>query len=300
MQVLKISSRALSFLCLLMIGWSLPAPASDVLDLVPTREKPVDARVKALTKEQLRAIELPSDGNTVVISITKLPTSTKGSDSPTDPKPYLIVHADGKIDCQNPIPLPGIQRRQDTLSKDELTWLLHLAVNECHIVQRTSEAIDAAYQKLPRHPDLPDVSTLRFYADASSHQATLAIPENAIIVRQTCAQFKLIPFTSLLPYASFFVNRAYLAPAERQPILDLVNEKLKAEVPDVPPFTIEDIGGSWSTDKVDLSASFVREHELQPNQFKTVLAMVIRNEKGGRPICTITSHGFSKYRPSKP
>jgi hypothetical protein len=270
------------------------AHASDPINAFPTSEKPVEARVKELTAEQLRAIELPSKHDDVVFSIAKIPIV--GPPTNTEPEPYLRVLADGRIDCKSLIGLPEVERRHDTLTKAELTWLLHLAVNECQVMRRTSRGIDDQYKKHP-HGGLPPSPSFLYHVSASSRTNDLLIPENALVVKRLRAQLQLVPFASLNKYANFFIARAYLEPKERQPLLDELNTKLNIDLPDAPPFKFEHLGAAFSSPKLNLTAAFEQEIELEPNKFRRVIGTMVQKEKGGEPVCTFSSTEFSKYRP---
>lgn len=273
--------------------------ADDPLKAFPTAENPAEERVKRLTEGELKALEIPDDADTVVFSIATGPASAGESPLTVEAEPWLRVFADGKIDCGNVLPLPG-KRRSDMLTTPELTWLLHLAVNECVILDRTTSRIDAAYQQrgAKRVANSEPQNYYLYRVRLSSKSNDLMIPERALVVRPLRARLKLVAFASLNKYANYLVSRAHFGPPdERQSLLEHLNEELGAEYPDVPQFRMEHLGAAVNIQGFDLSAVFRQEIDLGDNRFKRVMGMVQRKEKGSEPTFSINAMEYEKYRP---
>ena len=216
-------------------------PADDPWNAFPTADMSADERVKGLTAAQLQAIRIPENGADLVLSFSTIrPTDGQQKSAPEDGL-WLRVFANGQIDCRSLISLPT-DRRSDTLTKPELAWLLHLAVNECQITKRSTKEIEDDFQrtvtKLPVTGEPP--SHFRYYVKLPSGTDDLSIPEKALVVRPVRASMQLGAFASLNKYATWLVSRAYLGnPKERQSMLEQLNARLKKEHPAVPPFRIE-------------------------------------------------------------
>jgi len=275
--------------------------ADDPLNAFPTAEKPVDQRVSELTPAELQAIRVPAKDDQLVFSIAMVPFPADQKDDEQNDAaktgPWLRVFANGRLDGGSH-QQPSDQRRADTLTKAELTWLLHLAVNECQILTRSTNDIWDPPQKQP--PNVLKGRPQRIYQyhlNLNSGKNDLLIPEMALVMRPTRNRLKLDAFASLNKYANYLVARAWLGdPTERQTLLDQLNEKLKADHPDLPPFAIEHLGAAVPLQNMDLSAVFQQEIVLGENQFKRVAGHILRKEKGAVPIFMIHTMDDSKDR----
>jgi hypothetical protein len=299
MQREKFTTLVLFVAALILASPLAAISADDPLNAFPTMENTVEERVKRLTEGELKEIEVPEDADTVVFSIATGPASVERSPRTVEVEPWLRVFADGTIDCGNVLPLPG-KRSTDTLTKPELTWLLHLAANECVILDRTTSRIDAAYQqrgaKLVANGEPQNYYLYRMQLSSKSND--LMIPERALVVRPLRTRLKLVAFASLNKYANHLVSRAHFgAPDERQSLLEQLNEELEAEYPDVPQFRMEHLGAAVNIQGSDLSAVFRQEIELGENRFKRVMGMVQRKEKGSEPVFSINAMEYTKYQP---
>ncbi len=273
--------------------------ADDPLDAFPTAEKTVEQRVKGLSDAERQAIRLPEKGTDVVFSIAMLPTANGPGDGAAKTEPWLRVFADGRINCGSSMPLPGA-RRDDTLTKAELAWLLHLAVDECQILSRTTKDIEAEYQRSRQARPVPGEpqQSFQYRVELPSGKNELLIPEKALMVRPLRASLQLGAFASLNKYANYLAARAHLGDAkQRQSLLDQLNEKLKTEQPTTPAFRTEHLGGALNTPTVDLTAAFEQEIELEPGKFKRVTGSILRKEKGVPPIFSIRAMEYTKLRP---
>ncbi len=120
--------------------------ADDPLNAFPTAKKPIEDRVAGLSARELEALRLPQKKSELVLSIARAPAAIDGEGQAKEPDPWLRVYADGRIDCGGFMNLPG-PRRTDQLSDAELTWLLHLAVNECQLLTRRTQELEEAVNK---------------------------------------------------------------------------------------------------------------------------------------------------------
>jgi hypothetical protein len=271
--------------------------ADDPLKAFPTAENSAADRVKRLNASELRAIKLPGDKNQLVFSMTVSPPS-EGPQDAAAAEPWLRVFADGRIDCSSHD--LATERRDDKLTKDELLWLLHLAVNECQLLTRSTKDIETAYKK--ENPDPPPKDqpqrNEQYHVNLPSGTNDLILPEWALILRPLRGQMKLGAFSSLHTYARHLAARPFLGTSkERQELLDQLNARLKAEKPDLPPFRMEHLGSALQMKGFDLVAGFEQEIELEPNKFKRVMGTVMRKQKGMPPEFLIRTMDFSKYRP---
>ena len=147
-----------------LYAFALPiteSKADDPLNAFPTAEDSADDRVKRLREAELQAIQVPVKRDQVVLSIATASPLEEPDEPPTELEPWLLVFADGRINCGSQTPLQT-ERRNDTLTRPELLWLLHLAVNECQILSRTTDEIDENYrtQQGKRPLESPDEAHL--------------------------------------------------------------------------------------------------------------------------------------------
>jgi hypothetical protein len=273
--------------------------ADDPLKAFPTRDDPVEARVNRLTEAELQAIKVPEAGDELIFSIAKGPAADTRQPDEAEVEPWVRVFSDGRIDCGS---LSGFQveRRQDHLTKPELTWLLHLAVNECKFLSRSTKEVADDYQArgrtLPVKGDR--LQYVHFHVALASGSNDLSVPEYALMLRPLRADMGLFPFASLKKYAVFLVSRAFLGdPKSRMALLHQLNSKLHAERLVVPSFRMEHLGAADCPLNHDLSAVFVQEIDLGGAHFKRVTGLVSRKEKGAEPIFSIQSMEYQKYRP---
>ncbi len=109
---------------------------------------------------------------------------------------------------------------------------------------------------------------------------------------------KLDGVASLNKYATYLDCRAILGDAsERQTILEQANEKLKTELSDSPPLTIEDILSASRVGSGFLMARFEKVTEPNSKKFRRVDVDVQEYEKGTAPVYTIQSNGYEKRHP---
>ena len=285
-----------------LYAFALPtteSKADDPLNAFPTEEDSADDKVKRLCEAELQAIQVPVKRDQVVLSIATASPSEEPGKPPAEPEPWLLVFADGRINCGSLAPLQ-VSRRDDTLTESELLWLLHLAVNECRILSRSTEEIDEDYQaQQGKRPSKEEPQEeFRYQVQLPSGENDLTIPQRVLILRPLRAQMKLIAFASLHRYANFLVARAYLGnPRERQSLLEQLNERLKAADPNASPFRMEHLAGAVTSASVDLAALFQQEIALKENKYRKLTGHIMRKEKGMEPTFSIGAMEYTKYRP---
>jgi len=273
--------------------------ADDPLRAFPTRDNTVEQRVKALGAAEKKTIRLPKNKGSLVFSITAAPAADDPPSGAATPDPWLRVFADGRADCGGDTPLQ-VERHEDMLAESELAWLLHLAVNECQILSGTTKDIEREFQQSGQSRSAPGEPrrSIKYYVELPAGKNELSIPERALVIRPLRGSLKLAAFASLDKYAIFLAARSHLGdPKERQVVLDQLNDKLKAEQPELPRFGMEDLSGAFNTKSVDLMGVFAQEIEVAPNKFKSITGNIARKEKGSPPTFSINVREFSKYRP---
>lgn len=286
----------LAFLCFAAILSSAAVSlcADDPLNTFPTAEEPVEDRVRRLTEADLKAIQLPENGEQLVLSVSLGPNM---DDEKEEAKPIqrLRVFADGRLECHTSIPQAPSQfteGRKDRLTHTELKWLLHLAVNECHILSRTSKDIADAFGERGKQDFRRGLPRQYFHYHIAIPAGTndLLLPEEVLTVRPLRSRMKLGAFASLNKYATFLIYRAYLGDVtERDRLLEQLNNKLQLEDPKLPPFRMEhlvlanDATGIVMFKGAKLSAMFWQDVEIAPKKFLRVIANVSRQQESDVP-----------------
>jgi|APCry1669189070_1035195.scaffolds.fasta_scaffold05100_2 hypothetical protein len=285
-----------------VLAWSVPpgrSLADDPLKAMPTAEDSTEAKVKRLTEAELQTIVLPEQGDQVVLSIAYHPPATQQNESAEQPELWLRVYADGRIDCPGPMQA-NTQRCTDDLTSNELLWLLHLTVNECQGLVRSTDDIQADYEVngQPKSAGDSPYGSYHYHVFLTGKANDFAIPVNALITRPLRARMKLNAFASLHTYANYLTARATLGkPPERTAILQALNEQLKLEHPEAPPFLMEHLVGSTSIGKLEVPAMFTQVVDLGGNKFREWSGQIIRREPDAEPTFSIRTKEFSKYRP---
>jgi hypothetical protein len=281
---------------LIAAAFSTPARAlDDPLEAFPTEKKPAEQRVKALTAKQLDAIQMPTDSQSVVFSITEIPAGTTVTDENRDklPEPYLQVFADGRVDCTNHKPTPDTARYTDKLSPAELTWLMHLIVNESKLMTLDSNKFDAALRaRLNRSVGAAGDSL--YYVATRAQKRDVVIPDGLLNLRPLRYEFGLAPFASVRRYVTFIIARAHLTPKERDDVLIQLNAQLSAELPGNPRFLIEHLSVVIQRPNQDQELGFTQVNEVGPKQFSEVMAFVTRNPKDGTQSARLNKREYSK------
>lgn len=292
------------------------ARADDPLQAFPTEELPAEVRVQQLTEAQRNRLKLPENGDQVVFSISTVrpaPANTmppanavKPAEVQNEPTPWLRVFADGRIEARSETN-PDAAYCQDTLAKAELAWLLHLAVGECEILERTSPEIDAAIAALKKQsPDnarrnpagAPAGNHYRYDVDVPAGRNQLSIPEAALVTRPVRKRLQLDPFASLNRYARFLAARTCLGNDEkRRAILNEVNVALLLKDAGMPLFKPEHIGASGVHAGGIFVAIFEQEIELGENRHRKATAIYTRRDPAANPAIQINVLDFATDRP---
>jgi hypothetical protein len=286
---------ALSWLLLAVVVSESARALDDPLDALPTERKPAEQRVKALTAKQLEAIQLPEDGKSVVFSITEVPAGTTVTDENRGklPEPYLQVFADGRVDCTNQKNVPDTSRYSDTLTSAELTWLMHLVVNESKLMALDGNKFDAALRTRLNKSVGPQGDMLyRITTRTKTHE--VIIPEGVLMVRRLRKDLGLAPFASMRRFARFIVARAHLTPKERDDVLIQLNAQLSGELPGNPRFLIEHLSGVMQQPNQDQNLDFTQVNEVGPKELSEVTAFVTRNPKDGKQSARLNALKYFK------
>jgi len=272
--------------------------ASEQLQDFPTAERPVEDRAARLSNTEQQAIQIPANPEQLVFSLAAFYPADANHPEGTEADPWLRVFADGRAECKGALGGKG-KASIDKLTKSELTWLLHLAVNESQLLKRSTKEINDAYQNdLRTASRRPVTRYFRYHVAVSSGKNDLVVPELAVIALKTRAKMKLNGVASLNKYATFLDCRAILGDAtERQNILKQLNEKVKAELADAPPLTIEDIQSASRVGSGFLMARFEKVTDRQSKKFRRIDVDIQEHEKGTAPLYTVQSVGYEKRHP---
>jgi hypothetical protein len=299
--------------CVLIVIASRPreASADDPLNAFPESTAQLEERVNALTDQQRQSIQVPADADAIILSVSSLLPKPGQPISPND-RPWVEVRADGRINC-GALLAWSTDRREDQLTPAELSWLLHLAVNECKLLELTTESIDALYQKNAANAT-PTAKLLRaqsgpirYRLDLARGKNELEIPSAALIDRKRRREWGLDPVASLNKYLSFLAARSFLGDAEsRETTLTQVNDQLQADAPGTRSFQIEHLTVAMSllngdpppgVTKFDLSAVFQQEIALGDNKYKKVLGTFNRETPDAAPTIRTSVLEYGKLHP---
>lgn len=291
-----------------MLGFAWSATrlrADDPLIAFPTAERPAEQRVQELTENEREAIRLPADPDQVVFTLTE--NHFDGAEAEgADVKPWIRVFADGRTDCGHLLPFVT-ERREDRLTSAELSWLLHLAVNECRMLSRTTQEVAEEYERWtgPSPSEARKLLDARrpfqYYVNLPAGENEIAVPQFVLVGRPLRARMKFDAFASLHKYVNFLTSRAFLGTdAEREAILAALNAKLAVEAAESPPFLIEHLISASSVTtpqpgfkQTHVGAAFQQEISLGDNRFRRVLGTVHVEEAGDAPTINIQ---VSEYR----
>ncbi len=151
----------------------------------PTPDNPVEERVKHLSDAEQQAIQVPENSDQLAFSVAVFYPSDENRPEETEAEPWLRVFADGRAECKCAL---GIKSKAsiDKLTKSELTWLLHLAVNKSELLTRSTKEINDEYQNYLRSAlRRPKTRYLRYHVAVSSGKNDLVVPELAVIGLKT-------------------------------------------------------------------------------------------------------------------
>jgi ankyrin repeat protein len=237
-------------------------------------------RVRRLTEEQLAALRLPEDHKAKVFVLRH--SASRFTDQ--EPPPSLVVYADGKIECRTLFtPFGDPQTRR--LSEAKLTWLLHLAVNECGLLNKESSGFDDINTG-------PHNGYFDYAVNLASGENEFRLPEKALVLKVLRAQRGLYSFKELHAYINELTNRTQLGEQAAPEVLKEVNDELRAKDPLLPPFTIEHLQIA-QRDSEKLICGFEREIDLGDNRYEQVHASYLA-KKEEAPKIVIGQHIFHR------
>ncbi|MBL9164579.1 MAG: hypothetical protein JNL18_17760 [Planctomycetaceae bacterium] len=278
--------------------------ADDSVGASPTTDNSAVECVKQLSREELSKIELPTDAEKTVFSFNFV--ARGGNDQRSDALPLLRVRADGEFECGNRaeryinVGTPEI-RRSGVLSKDELQWLLHLAINDCKMLLNTTASIEHEIE-MNSKPTTKTSDVGQSAAESRLHDVyvfevanrvasnKVEIPEKALISRSLRRKAKLDSVARLTTYANFLTMRAVLGDEKQvTALLSGLNDKLRVDFPDCPPFRIDhlrsaaSIAGSDVLKKLSLSATFEQEFSADGGGQKRIIGQVQQHQEKDLP-----------------
>jgi ankyrin repeat protein len=238
--------------------------------------------VKSLSQQQRKQIELPTDPSTVVFSI---------HESQQIPAPgslaWFTVYANGRVVSGSRL-APNATPVEAVLSQAELTWLLHLAVNECSILERASSDFE---NESARRGE----SFVVYEVAVKKGSKQLKIPQEALIVRPTRKRLGLDKFSTLSDFVTGLANRVHLGD-RGQAILDAINAELAVKHPEVPSFELQHLRLAENHDNQQLMCTFEQELDLGDKRFEQVTG-VYTASPGETPRIIVQTRNFSKYSP---
>lgn len=222
---------------------SFHAWADDLLSALPTTTDSLQAKLGRLTRKQNENLKVPVSKNQVVLGISVREAGSQGSDA--KPVSLFTAIADGRIVARNYAPLSA-EPKDGRVSEEELRWLIHLAVNECEAMSRSTDEMRRNYEAIPKLAQ--PTAWFRFDVAIEGKQNSFEIPYEALTVRPIRNHLELDPFASLLAYTGFLTSRAYLGNSESQQlVLQRVNETLDMKGLDGRPYGIEDLISAGET-----------------------------------------------------
>lgn len=265
----------------------------DPLGAMPTATESVGVKVSRLTVAQRNAIKLPKDHTQLVLSIA----ATDAKDE--EPHPWFKAYADGKIECAQMF-VKSEELAKDKLTQDELLWLLHLAVNECRALERTTADLQASYDANSSQPSKfgsPPSVAFHYHLKLDGKGSDFTLPSHALILRPLRSKMALGEFASWHRYTSYLVSRAFFGDAtERVVLLTELNKKLAIDQPSGPPFQIVHLTAATRNEKFDLLASFEQEIALGNAKYRKLMGTVTRSKTESKPTFSINTMEFSKFR----
>lgn len=222
-------------------------------------QKSASELLAMVTESQRERLILPEDPDRVVLSIEQFGRPTPGADAA---KPWLIAYADGRVEVRGSVlgDAPAVAGR---IERDELLVLLHLAVNECGLLEKQTK--DYAEHASPRR------GGFRFTVATAAGSNELELPFKTLVVKRLRADLGLFPFKPFTTRAREVANRVVLeteGPSEA--VLRAVHDELRRQHPEIPPFRLNDVTSASKTADGRLVVSLVREFDYGNDQYERV------------------------------
>jgi len=238
--------------------------------------------VQTLSDRQLMRLEVPADLNTAVFSMYRpLPRKTSSKRQ----QPWVTVFADKRLVCRS-ISSPTAKPVKTSISQAELTWLLHLAVNECEILEKRT----SSYGRKKQHSRK---GVYKYQLSVKSGSNQLQLPKEALIVKSLSRKLKLDNFKVLHTFVMSLANRAHLGDqTQSTKILDIINAELQKKHPDLPLFQLHHLAYADRADHSKFICSFKRKIDLGEKRFEEVFAVYVVDEH--KPRVRINVRKYSK------
>lgn len=227
-------------------------------------EQPVSAvdLVKTLSVEQLKSVELPDEPEAIVLAIYR-PASRLVS--PDQHKPQLTAFANGRVVCSGNVSM-NAKPVEGMITQEELTWLLHLAVNECGILSKDSKD----YEKTKNHTGN---GFYKYELAVKPGSNKLTLPQDTLVVRSLRRKLGLDKFKDLSTYVMKLSNQVHIgSDSDAAKILRAINSKLADEHPDLPPFRPHHLTLADHGEDSQIICTFNRVIDLGDKQFEDITA----------------------------
>ncbi len=231
--------------------------------------------VEELDASQLDRIALPDDPSTEIFVMYSGLYKNTNADSES---PLVTIYADGRIVCRSRF-VETAKPVSSKLTRDELTWLMHLAVNECRFLDVKSSDFELKKSR-------GSGGEFRLVVTLKSATNELRLPSESLIVKPLRRKLGLNGFKELNKYAESLVNSVNLAEeGDTQGILDAVNKKLAEEHPQFPLFGLRHLALADHLEATTFSATFERDFDYGEHGSQRVFGSYVR--KNGEAAVTI-------------
>lgn len=221
--------------------------------------------VKSLDDKLLQKIELSKDPDAKVF-VMHHAMSVGGQSN--EQEPWITVFADGKIVCRSRMS-QAAKPVESKLNADERNWLLHLAVNECRLLERNSGDYKVKNRRLGK-------GSFRYLVTVKSGSNQLELPQAALVVKSLRRKLDLDGFKELHGYVGTIANRVHLGDEEEtKKILKAVNKELEAKHPELPSFQLHHLSMADCGDGIRFVCTFNRKIDLGDRQVEEVTAFYV-------------------------
>jgi len=238
--------------------------------------------VKTLDAEQLKRIELPTDLEAKVFVMYQRLFFEAQAD---EQLPWLTIYADGRIVCRSRASATAdpVEAR---LGKSELTWLMHLTVNECKLLERNT----ADYVRKKRRTGK---GFFKYQLAVKSGSNELQLSQDTLVVKSLRRKLGLESFKVLHTYVNGLANRAHLGDkAEVEKVLKAINDELQKKHPEMPYFHLHHLVLADRSDDSRFVCSLKRKIDLGDRQYEEVTATYVLEDK--KPKITINVRKYRK------
>lgn len=204
-------------------------------------------RVAELSEQQLENVDGPA------IFEMWSPTRAK------KPEPWFRLEADGRLTLRNR-QRPAAPEVVTTLDRDEVIWLMHLAINECGVMEKDS----ADYRK---HQDPQYDSVFRYRVESGERDVDLELPSRTLVRKSLRHRLGLFPFKALNAYLDALGNQAYIeADDPGGTVLAAINAEAKKQDATLPPFRPFHLSLAARTDRGHLMVTYTQDIDVGRDQ----------------------------------